>query len=626
MMKNFDLPIYKNLFKTREDVQEALEQLCQPVTNTLGQTSAHVHIGNTSAAYPDRVAEMEGFSRILWGIAPLLAGGRDYSSLDTILEGIKNGTNPNHQEYWGDIHDYDQRIVEMAVYGFSLALAPEKIYHPLTKEEKTNLITWLSQINHCKAYDCNWLLFVVLVNLGLKSVGVPYDKEKMEQNLNRIDEFYLSDGWYSDGVGAHCDYYTSFAIHYYCLLYAKLMEKEDRERSTRYKERAGLFAEQFIYWFSKDGSALPYGRSLSYRFAQVSFWSALVFAEVEAFSYGEMKGIILNHLRWWCEQPIFHQDGTLSIGYAYPNLVMAENYNSPGSPYWGMKTFLILALPSDHPFWQAEEKPLPRLKTLSIQEPAHLVICRQEETGHVAAFNSGHSTTNEHTHTSAKYEKFVYSTYFGFSVPRAEWGLGQGAFDSMLAVSEGDKIYRVKRKSEEYTIEGNVIYTKWKPWEDVVIRTWVIAGIPWHIRVHHIDTKRKLDVADGGFALGKTDEAFQEGIVDEVKNKKSVVVKTALGLSGIESISMNGRAVVIHPNANTNIINSRTVIPTVTASFEIGTHLLVTAVFGEPSHDTGNWGEKPHVELDGHKVTVYSADKKTIQFEQEFENYEHIRT
>src|SRR5699024_4451169 len=199
------------------------------------------------------------------------------------------------------------------------------------------------------------------------------------------------------------------------------------------------FAKDFIYWFAKDGSAVPYGRSLTYRFAQSAFWSAMIFAEVEEpFSYGVMKGMLFRNLRWWFQQPIFNSDGSLTIGYRYPNLIMAENYNSPGSPYWALKTFLILSLKDDHPFWKSEELGLPSLKEKSVQDSPHLILCRQEAKDHVVAFNTGHLSTNEHTHTSAKYEKFAYSNLYGFSVPRAEWGLEQGAFDSMLALSEGE--------------------------------------------------------------------------------------------------------------------------------------------------------------------------------------------
>jgi hypothetical protein len=35
---------------------------------------------------------------------------------------------PAHEEYWGEVKDYNQRLVEMAAYGVSLALVPEKIW------------------------------------------------------------------------------------------------------------------------------------------------------------------------------------------------------------------------------------------------------------------------------------------------------------------------------------------------------------------------------------------------------------------------------------------------------------------------------------------------------------------
>ena len=84
-------------------------------------------------------------------------------------------------------------------------------------------------------------------------------------------------------------------------------------------------------------------------------------------------------------------------------------------------------------------------KVLRCAEQPHLVLCSDPSTGHVPAFNSGHCSTND-IHTSAKYEKFVYSTAFGFSVPRGEWGLSQGAFDGMLALSEQGEPHPRPRK------------------------------------------------------------------------------------------------------------------------------------------------------------------------------------
>lgn len=570
-----------NPLKTREDLVSALEQLTDPLRPLYSRGGARLAIGGTGASYPAVTAEMEGFSRVLWGLVPLLMGGGESGLWDTVLDGIRHGTDPAHEEYWGEVQDYDQRLVEMAVFGFALAAIPGQIWSPLTQKEQEQLYSWLNQINSHPCYDCNWLFFNVLVNVGFRRIGRPYDAEQLENNLKRMDDFYLGDGWYSDGINGHSDYYVPFAIHYYALLYAKLMEQEDPERSQVFKERARLFATEFLGWFAPDGSALPYGRSLTYRFAQSAFWGALVYAGVEGFPVGVVKGLVLRNLRWWFSQPIFDAGGILTIGYTYPNLVMAENYNAPGSPYWALKTFLPLALSAEHPFWKEEELPLPDIPAVIVQKPAHLVIVREPASGHVAAFNSGHLYTNEHTHTSAKYEKFVYSTGFGFSVPRSEWGLSQGAFDSMLALSEsGDNLYRVRRRNMESRIVDNVLHSVWKPWTNVEVRTWIVAGLPWHIRIHRIETGRPLDAAEGGFALG------QEAGVEQQIGLTTAAVSTARGISGVKGLIGYEKAELIWPNANTNLLHPRTVLPTLTTFLEPGIHWLASAVYGDLSGDS----------------------------------------
>lgn len=571
----------ENPLKTRADVGQALDLLMKPLANRYSPGRARLELGTSGASYSSLLAGMEGFSRVLWGLVPLLAGGGETDCWDTVLEGIRAGTDPAHEEYWGAAADYDQRLVEMAVFGWALAVIPERIWEPLTERERSNFYAWLNQINSRPCYDCNWLFFHVLVNTGFRLAGLPYDAEQTERNLQRIESFYLDEGWYSDGPGGHSDYYVPFAIHYYGLMYAKLAERDDPERARRFKERADRFAQQFLYWFEPEGSALPYGRSLSYRFAQSAFWSALAYAGSEVLSPGEIKGLVLRNLRWWFRQPIVDASGVLTVGYAYPNLVMAENYNSPGSPYWSFKTFLPLALPEDHPFWQAEELPLPEGGVWSVQKPAHLVISRSLTTGHVAAFNSGHPASNEHTHTSAKYEKFVYSTAFGFSVPRAEWGLAQGAFDSMLALSERDNLFRVRRRNTKTEIHGNVVYAKWQPWHDVEVDTWIVAGLPWHLRVHRIASARPLDAAEGGFALGLEPDT---GTHTAAAHAQAAAAYHPLkGVSSVTGLIGYRAAELVYPNSNTNVLNPRTVLPTLRAELEPGVHWLVSLVYGEPA-------------------------------------------
>ncbi|MGN7941179.1 DUF2264 domain-containing protein [Metabacillus sp. 22489] len=605
-MQTTQAEIKTNPLKTKADVEQALKQICNPLKSSYSDGFARLQLGNSGVAYSDSIAGMEGFSRILWGLVPLLAGdAKEYDIWDFHLQGIKNGTNPAHEEYWGRINDYDQRIVEMAVFGLALLLIPDKIWEPLNEQERANLSGWLRQINHVKAHDCNWLFFPVLVNIGLKFVGEPYDEGLVEQNLQRIDEFYLGNGWYADGIDGHCDYYGPFAIHYYSLIYAKYMEKEDPIRAVTYKNRAEVFAKDFIHWFASDGSALPYGRSLTYRFAQAAFWSACVFANIEPFSLGVMKGLILRNLRWWFNKPIFNESNRLTVGYVYPNLVMAENYNSPGSPYWALKTFLPLALDEEHPFWQVQEEEYPKdLEQKSIQRLPHLALYKADTNRHLLAFNTGHISTNEHTHTSSKYEKFVYSNVFGFSVPRAEWGLAQGAFDCMLALSEGDNLYRVKRKSEEIRVEEDYLYMKWKPWHDVEVKTWLVPGNPWHVRIHRIETNRELDAADGGFALGLNDDELTK-----IQEQEQAFVRNQLGASGVKTLYGNGRAELIFPNANTNLINPRTVIPTIKTKVHQGVTLLASAVYGEKTF-SDSFHLKPKITFANEQIIIQFSKKE----------------
>lgn len=227
---------------------------------------------------------------------------------------------------------------------------------------------------------------------------------------------------------------------------------------------------------------------------------------------------------------------------------------------------------------------------MSVQEPAHLVICREEKAGHVAAFNTGHPSTNEHTHTSAKYEKFVYSTAFAFSVPRAEWGLSQGAFDSMLALSEGDHLFRVKRLCKETRIQEHVLYAKWKPWRDVEVQTWIAAGLPWHIRIHRISTGRTLDAAEGGFALGLGSLSSSRA------GDGAASASGTFGTSAIYGMLGYDMAELIYPQSNTNLLHPRTVIPTLRAAMDPGTHWLISAVYGDPSGPGTPAIEEPSME------------------------------
>jgi len=579
-----------NPLRTKSDMQVALRELWIPLIKYFSPGRARVKFGHTSAHFPDRTAEMEGFARPLWGLVPLSIGGYPFPYWDDYRQGLTHGSDPYHPEYWGQPGHGDQLLVEMAPVGLALALIPEIIWESLEEGAKINLAGWLGQINRLKLPNNNWLFFRVLVNLGLLRVGAGPDLEAMKSALLSLEKFYLGEGWYSDGPNGLLDYYNSFAFHYYGLIYAKIAEKIDPERSRSFRERASIFARDFIYWFSAEGSALPFGRSLTYRFAQGCFWGALAFADVEAFPWSIIKGLALRHLRWWATQPIFNNDGTLSIGYAYPNLNMAEQYNSPGSPYWAFKYFLPLALPESHPFWSAEESPLPQLSQVRVQKSGGMVLCREEKDTHIFALHGGQSGSWMR-HGEAKYAKFAYSTTFAFSVPSGQRGLAQGAYDSVLALSEDGRYYRVRDQILDSRIEKDVLYSLWSPMSEVEVETWLVPFPPWHVRVHCLKTNRKLYSAEGGFATSRPEE-------DPLLESRRIRQGTGFALavypfawSGLRDLRLQGAAPrtgqVVISNPNTNLLHPRTTIPTLIGKHRPGQHWLICAVAGARGEE--NW-------------------------------------
>lgn len=565
-------PLYGNPLKTRGDVEQALHALFNPLLPFFSEGRARVRLSGNAAHFDRIAADVEGFARPLWGLTPYAAGGGSFDYWDYFRDGIANGMDSDHPEFWGTVERTDQRMVEMAAIGFTLRMVPEKVWDPLSGKAKDNIATYLKSLRRYAYANNNWKFFRILVDMGLTRVGVDFDRTLTEQYLEELDGFYLGDGWYRDGNVRRIDHYIPFAMHFYGLIYAKLAEPGD-VRADAYRERAALFAKDIRHWFDDDGGTLAFGRSLTYRFACGGFWGALAFADVEALPWGEIKGHFMRHLRWWSRHPIADRDGVLSIGYGYPNLFMSESYNSAGSPYWALKAFLPLALGADHPFWRAEEAeagfdgaPVP------LRHPGMVM---QHQTGNVVALSSGQQN-HQMRHGAEKYAKFVYSSRYGFSVEVDERGYERGAFDGMLALSDDMRHYRVREDNEVAQIAGNTLFARWKPWDDVTVETWLVPTGDWHVRVHRIETPRPLHATEGGFAIARADldaDHCEEG--DGVARAQSET-----DLSQIVDISPEGKRQGRAQRAlpNTNLIVAKTIVPQLTGGVPAGTTVLATAV------------------------------------------------
>ncbi|WP_030909110.1 DUF2264 domain-containing protein [Streptosporangium amethystogenes] len=564
-------------------MRRLVTELVLPLVPHLGPGRARLRLGGNTAHYDDAAAELEAFARPLWGLAPLAAGGGAFEHWELWRRGLAAGTDPGHEEFWGAVTDVDQRLVEAAAIGLALALAPEVVWDPLSDRERDGLASWLLRSMTVEAVDNNWQFFPVMVGLGLDRVGVRFDPGPNLARLERLESFALGGGWYSDGPTAQRDYYVPFAMHYYGLVYATLAADRDSVRAGRLRERAAAFALDFQHWFTSGGAAVPFGRSLTYRFAQGAFWGALAFAGVEALPWGEVKGHLMRHLRWWFGRPIRDRAGLLTLGYGYAQPALTEQYNAPGSPYWALKAFLPLALAPGHPFWTAEEKAARELAATSVQPEAGVALMRCERGRQVVMLSAG----QHHTwvrHGAAKYAKFAYSTSFGFSVPGGSWGLEQGAFDSTLAMSDDGTHWRPCEVPEDLSSDDGLLHARWTPWPDVEVDTWLLPRPPWHIRVHRLRSGRGLLSAEGAFAVDRDPAAHRA-----TEGPGHARLDSPAGLCVIEDLRGARSGELVLPLPGTNVIVPRTVIPTLRGEHEPGEHWLACAVLGL----SGPWSSGP---------------------------------
>lgn len=292
-------------------------------------------------------------------------------------------------------------------------------------------------------------------------------------------------------------------------------------------------------------------------------------------------------------------------------MYLSEDYNSPQSVYWCLKSFIIAHLPADHPFWASEElphpmaarSPRPAADVALLPQPRHIVCSTRE---HHFLLSSGQATTKNHKGREAKYGKLAYSSSRGFSVP-VGCLLEQVAPDSALAVSiDGGGSWKVS--SDPYNLGGGdvtfagetvpTLSCSWKPYPflDVEVRTTLIPPVRrypgWHLRIHQVQLPGRalpvdeIRLVDSGFAASAEtslgSDIYERPCSSDITAEDegwwatgaSSLVVSRTGSSGIvdltgqftgrggePSIEAGRTGVVIKPHANTNVLTQRTLIP-----------------------------------------------------------------
>ncbi|EPS41929.1 hypothetical protein H072_4111 [Dactylellina haptotyla CBS 200.50] len=621
-MKPFN-PLVNNPLTSRDDFARACISLLDPLIPNFSPGCSVVKLGETGTRYDETAAQIEGYARPLWALSALLAGGYEWKGTELFIEGLANGTDPDHEEYWGVAEDTDQRMVEMCPMGFTLAIAGDHFWGKLNERQKGNVAKYFDITNKEVSAPLRLTGLVILKSTNVGTIpdaqyelnGYKYDHERMEKDMNHLDTFYRGEGWSNDGPDDYTqmDYYSgSFAIQYLQLLYARIAGETDPVRAEKFKERARIYALDFIHYFHDDGRAITFGRSLTYKFAMVGFWAAVAFADVELpapLTRGVVKGVLLRNLRWWSQQPgAFTAAGTLTIGYTYPNQFMSDNYNSPGSPYWAMLSFVPLALSPDHPFWMCREEPFPTTsipQTISIAHPGHIVT---RLGGHTFLLSSKQRCHYPLRAADAKYGKFAYSSAFAYSVPTGAYSLWSSAPDSTLSVTYGDDAeWRTRKKcntSDIIMYDGiPVLSSTWKPLEGVEVKTWLIPpqenALNWHIRAHHITTTRPIKTAEGSFTVSNEreyDNRELSAYIERQEGRYSIEGEAfAVSRSGCVGILDAGptkrTGETMNMDSNSNLLLNRTVCPLLLGDVE-SEAWYITFVFALPArHESAEWKE-----------------------------------
>jgi hypothetical protein len=99
-------------------------------------------------------------------------------------------------------------------------------------------------------------------------------------------------------------------------------------------------------------------------------------------------------------------------------MYMCEDYNSPQSPYWCLKTLIVVALAADDEFWTTPESSYPDFETsVALIPTPRQILCNHALGNHHFMLSPAQFVAWPMKATQAKYSKFAYSSAFGFSVP-----------------------------------------------------------------------------------------------------------------------------------------------------------------------------------------------------------------
>ena len=468
-----------------------------------GQTSYNGELSDWIEGFA-RTSFLSGFFLHGRESAIVSLGGEDFNIAAFYKQGLLNGTDPQGEEYWGEIADYDQKIVEAAAVALFIYFSKPLVWDTCSLSEKNRIAAWLQTAIGKKVYPNNWMLFNVIVNSVLKSLGENYSSEEIEFNLFEMDKYYIGDGWYRDGVHDVYDYYVGWAIYFYYLLWIKIDGDSFPELRDKIMSRATQFVDSYRYFFSGDGGYPAYGRSLTYRCAAISVFPLLEFLGIPSIPTGQARRICSGNLKYFIDKGMITENNYMSLGFHQVYQPLIEPYSGPGSPYWAAKGFTTFLLANDHPFWETKEEELEiEKKSYSVAIPsAGMLIQGDKKTGIVNLYNQ-----KSYKQFPKKYGNFCYSSCFGFEPREVN---DEYNYDNAISLKEKDSPRTQRQEIHHLLTAENFSASYHYPYKtsdgkenkNTVVYSAILLKDDFHIRFHHIKTNRNIAIFEGGMPLG----------------------------------------------------------------------------------------------------------------------------
>ncbi|RSM59807.1 hypothetical protein DMB66_26520 [Actinoplanes sp. ATCC 53533] len=450
---------------------------------------------------------LEGYARTFLLAAFRIAGaGGDVPAalIERYADGLAHGTDPGHRYAWPAPADCSQQIVEAASIALALHETRPWLFDRLDPRVRERVVGWLAGFTGKRTWQSNWVLFPVVIQQFLANVGAPHDPAGIAGGLERIEQWYVGDGWYTDGDGRCFDYYAGWAMHLYPMMWARM--SGDRDRADRYRERLRAFLTQYQHMFARDGAPVHQGRSLCYRFAGVApLWLGELM-DASPLPAGRTRRIASGVLRHFAERGVPDERGLLGLGWYERFLPCTQPYSGPASPYWASKAFLGLLLPADHPTWTVREATAPideGDRVVAMPGPGWLLHATRHD-GIVRVVNHG---SDRARHLAADGLEDPHYTRFGYAshaAPESGEEARVRAVDGHLAVVAPDGTISRRRRIEPiaaYDRFAASAYEDELPGGPVRVETASVVRGPWEVRVHRVTAPPGHGVREGGYAL-----------------------------------------------------------------------------------------------------------------------------